>query len=213
MDENNARKVVNRIEGLYDEKSEAVLMNINARNPTLRCLLGKHDFINASLYWSKNKNRSIDISSPGYKNKDGKIYGAFGIGYGGIRYCRQCKTIDCIHYWDEKTEYAVQHGRYFAEVYDVAVCGACNRRVLRGSFGEMKPSPEAWALIEEVARKLGRRSPSPGSGYGSAWMLEFPVAVSRIIDDQGVKAAELYAESTFLSGDCQSAITAVSARR
>lgn len=57
-------KITDSIKNYYDEKSKALLMNINDRK-----FCFKHDYINASLCWTSKCNEkgsfySIDFESP-----------------------------------------------------------------------------------------------------------------------------------------------------
>lgn len=83
----------------WDEKSLAETHDISNRKV---CLV-KHDFINASLHWSKKvKNGEYHISLENDR-KDENFGPPWGK-HGGIRFCKKCKHIDCIHIWEEEKE-------------------------------------------------------------------------------------------------------------
>ena len=210
MIKEKVKVLVGSINDLYDEKAEALVMNINARHfhPFTTC-----NWINASLAWMKD-NRSINLQSPGIKYKlEGEVFEAFGQGYGGIRFCQKCKTIDCIHYWERETTYQVERNKYQSINHVVGLCRFCKLRILRSSGIELHASQEAWELISEVAISLGKNVPGLNNGYGSGWVCELPVAVSQILDEQGRQAAESYLRSTFRAGDCSGAMAQVSTER
>lgn len=189
------------LEGLFDEKAEALLMNIRDRR-----LCVKHNWVNASLCWEKD-NRSISL-----ENTSPQFPPAWGGGYGGIRYCRKCKEIDCIHYWDEEYVYVIKHNSYVADTYSVAHCKFCQRRILRSSSRSYSPNSKAFDIIDQAAIALGRPSISsqfPAGHYGSGFYCELPAAVSLIIDRDGVEAARAYALQVFGPEGCQGAMDMV----
>ncbi len=192
------RVVITSIDGLYNEKAKPLIMNINDRRLSPKCLVGAHTFINASLDWVK-ENRSISLKSDGIE-RDGETWYAFGQGYGGMRYCSDCKKIDCIHYWESETSYQIKHSNYESTIYVIGLCRFCELRILRFSCGESSSSPAAQELIKKVAVELGRRNPWESPGYGSGWVLEFPATVSNLLETKGTDLAEAYVRGCFLRG-------------
>lgn len=193
--------VVLSIDGLYDEKSEALTMNIAVMKSHL---FAPHDWVNASLHFERaNFHVSIENSRP----PEG--FGpAWGGGYGGIRYCRLCKLIDCVHLWDERTTYEVRHGDFYCVRHTVSSCRVCKRRIHGGSTGVCQPSAEASRIIDEVIASLGKDQRVMGS-YGSGWFCELPVAVSRVLADQGEEAAKRYVLGMFGPEGCSDAVQKV----
>ena len=195
--------IVRSFDGLYDVVAEATMHHINTRK---RCL--KHNFINASLYWESahdpddRSHWSIDLR----EQEEG-----FG-GTGRIRFCVNCKMISCMHKWeDPTTTYVLEHGKFYQEEIIVGKCARCGLRVMYGGCGVCKPTPDAWNVIDTVAKEMGRRSPSLGhdAGYGSGWLCELPVAVSQILDAQGEQAAKDYVRGCFDVHSCQDAMNRV----
>lgn len=181
--------LVSSVNGLYDEKTEAVIMNISDRK---RCWK-LHDFINASLCWEKKisekKHFSIWIESP-----KTELLSGWGQGCGGIRYCRKCKLIDCIHLWEEpRKAYEVEEGKYYSVGYSIDTCRVCNRRILRSSWGSCNPNMKALEIISKAASEIGKNV----QNYPSGWHVELPVYISEILDSQGEEAAMQAARQAF----------------
>jgi hypothetical protein len=169
-------QLVETVEGLYDEKAEAKLMHINARK-----MCFKHKFINASLNWRKGDFEKGPYWSIAIEERhDDPLFGkAWGIGYGGIRFCVNCKIIDCIHIWGEQKTYRQQVNPYYSIGYNVETCNVCGRRILRGTWGDYtKVKTEAQRLIEEIAQEYGTTTSRCGSGFS----LELPMTVSLMMD-------------------------------
>ncbi len=183
---------VQTIEGFYDEKAKAELHNINKR----KYCFG-HEFINASLHWTSGK-----LDDRGYyditieeRHDDPHFGNAWGIGYGGIRFCLKCKKIDCIHIWGEKKVYKQQVNPYYLIGYIVDSCKICGRRILRQSWGDYtKVKKEAIELIAEVAKEYGTSIDRCGSGFS----IELPMQVSLIMDQGG--DARVYIQNIFERG-------------
>jgi len=143
---------VKTIDGLFDEKAENQIYNLYRARPW-SCLLRPHTFVNASLMWEpphKGDDSYYSISLEGEY---------WGKGYGGIRFCRRCKKINCIHIWDKYKHraYEISTDKYYSVVYSISTCKICGRRIYLCSSGESKPNPLAFKLIDEVAVALGRR--------------------------------------------------------
>ena len=122
-----------------DEKSVAESHNILDKK---FCL--KHDWINASLRWEKN-GYSVDIES--LKDWSGKKWGT---GYGAIRFCRKCKKIDCIHYWDIEKTYRIWIN---SKDYDICVikhCKRCRRNIAVGGGRVIN----SYAIDSETGQKV-----------------------------------------------------------
>lgn len=179
--EGGLEKEVASLDGCFDERAEAVIMNISHRQPCV----GMHRWINASLSWSKG-NRAIALEAG-----EGPYTAAWGGGYGGIRYCRRCKRIDCIHWWDSEVVYSIKHHAYLSDKYVIAHCRFCDLRILRFSTRSVRASSEAATIIDEAALAQGRRPVSEGM-YGSWYSGELSAAVSVILEEQGTEAARAY---------------------
>jgi hypothetical protein len=188
--------IVQSFAGLWDEESEARLYNIANRK---RCL--HHNFVNASLLWEPTKSNpkrfSIKLESP-----KSEFTCEWGVGYGGIRLCSQCKTIDCIHLWDndKAATYIVQHGPFYEEHRSVDTCRICGRRIARSGCGVSKPSDDSQRIIAEEYMALNGREFNPWA-FGSGWSIEFPVYVSRTLASGGEAAAREAVRRAFISGD------------
>jgi hypothetical protein len=76
--------------------------------------------------------------------------------------------------------------------------------VLAASAREQQPMEEALRqaerLIYDEAVRRNELVPSPTSGYGSAWWIEFPRAVALILEEQGITRAAEYVTWTFEHG-------------
>lgn len=190
---------VSTIDGLYDEKSEALTCNVSGRRDAWRCLVSPHKWVNASLHFER-ENFSINLKCT---KSDPP---AWGESYGGIRFCRRCKLIDCIHLWGEEKHYEVESGKFYSTHHEVATCRICLKRILRGGWGQPKPDPEAWEVMNQVCKELGKAPVRADGGYGSGWICELPVAISQILDEQGRDSALDYARTIFRSGDCSPAM-------
>lgn len=184
-------------DGLYDEKSEAVLHNILNRK---RCW--NHNFINGSLHFEKSVDEKTYYSIT-LESVASTFNPEWGTGYGGIRYCTKCKIIDCIHMWSTTETYIKRLSDFCYDSLSVSSCRICNRRISRGSCRVNEPSSAAWGLITGVASEMGRPAPGINSGYGSAWMCEFPVQVSQILKQSGELAAKEFVRETFNQGEIQ----------
>lgn len=79
----------------WDEQAEAVTMNIRDRKTCF-----SHDWVNGSLHFEVGElghgGAYISLESDAKPNFNPE----WGRSYGGIRYCRKCKQIDCIHLWE-----------------------------------------------------------------------------------------------------------------
>ena len=84
----------------WDEKSVAETHNISNRKV---CLV-HHNFINANLHWSKKVPSGEYHISLQNNGEDERFGSPWGRGYGGIRFCKNCKYIDCIHIWEDEKE-------------------------------------------------------------------------------------------------------------
>lgn len=183
--------ITDNIEKYYDEESEAVLMNINNRK---FCL--KHKFINASLQWERN-NYSIRLESKARKNFNPE----WGTGYGGIRYCKRCKCIDCIHIFEPTKTYCIETNEFSGANFIISRCKICKRRILRGVYGYTGSLIESHKLINDVFQEHGMKSPlSKESEYGSGYFIELPLNVSRLLRDCDENAARAYIESVIKCG-------------
>jgi len=89
----------------WDEVSKAESHNISDRK---LCLT--HEWINASLRFEKvfDNGHSVSVSIEERHDMvhrsslgDEHFGRKWGGGYGGIRFCCNCKLIDCIHFWEE----------------------------------------------------------------------------------------------------------------
>jgi len=181
---------VKSFDGLYDEKCEAVLHNIVSIE---HCW--KHKFINGSLRFEK-AGYFIGLESEAKPNFNPE----WGTGYGGIRYCKTCKLIDCIHLWETTSDYRMWLSDFYFKTLRVSLCRICKKRISRGGGSVHQPSIEAWDIISKIAKELGKPVPSIDNGYGSMWLCEFPSGVSQVLKDSGVEAAESYARNAFNYG-------------
>mgnify|MGYP001575274607 CR=1 FL=1 len=124
-----AHLVVPSIEGLYDEKAEAVLYSINNR---VMCF--NHAWVNASLHWESTKKTDGSYFCIDFQSEKSRFNSPeWGFGYGGIRFCKKCKFISCIHLWEkeETYTYTVKHDKYHHTEYVVTQCRICSRRILQ----------------------------------------------------------------------------------
>lgn len=184
--------VVSSIDGLYDEKAEAILSHINDRK---KCVW-KHDLVNASLYWGSKKDDKGSYFSINLESPKSQFSCAWGMGYGGIRYCKRCKLIDCIHLWEEELEkvYEIEKGKYYSEGYSIKTCRVCERRILCSSWGSAQPSRRAFELLSQAAHELGKDL----NKYPSGWHVELPIYISEMIDSQGEAVAMDCARRAFM---------------
>ena len=83
---------------IWDEEAKCQTYNINDKSI---CLI-KHDFVNASLHWSKVLEKGVKA----HISLENRVAGPFTPQWGdrgGIRFCTRCKFIDCIHNWEPET--------------------------------------------------------------------------------------------------------------
>ena len=168
---------IKSVEGLYDEKSEAVIYNINQRKLCLN-----HDFVNASLQWERRDAEnwwSVSFDDIGEK------------GYGAFRFCKKCKHIDCVHLWSETIEYEIKTDAYYAVHKVISKCKRCGLRINHGGSGYCTPSTEAQELIDAEFAALGKK-PRTNQNYPSGWFIDLPINVSRLLDAGGIDAARKY---------------------
>ena len=194
------RTVVTSWRGLYDEEAEAVIMRVDRRK---FCL--KHKWVNASLMWESAKRPdgtwySIDLENRVADPQMG--IPVWGTGYGGIRFCRRCKQIGCIHLWDKEKfkVYVIESGPHYHEERFVGTCKICGLRVSTGGCGVCKPVPDAQRIIADEYQKLNG-VPYDSSRFGSGWSCEFPVHISNVLSQSGEEAARQAARFAFASGD------------
>ncbi len=184
-------------------------MDINVRKLCLR-----HKWVNASLHWQRRLSpesfASIDFQSPAREHFNSE----WGTGYGGIRFCETCKIIDCIHRYKDKEEFRHYHDQFWYVGYTVETCDYCNRRIMRGSWGSACSSESAFVLIRRIAEEMGMAwtGDPRTTKYGSGWLVEFPVAVSRVIERSGEPAAEVFVRTSFLNGDIGNVMETVSGK-
>ena len=88
------KQVLWGVEYCWDEK--AVHETHNVRHSGHFCV--RHDWINASLHFQKNR---VDVPGFWYLPLEENSHTGWGNWYGGIRFCRKCKAIDCIHQWED----------------------------------------------------------------------------------------------------------------
>lgn len=188
------RTTVPSINGLYDEKSEAVVMYMNDKK---FCL--KHDFINASLIWNKKtiNDRMVEIPLESEEKKG--FYPAWGNGYGGIRYCKKCKKIDCIHIWDNHNTYYIPiHSNFYGIEYYVSHCEICDKRILRSSCCVCTPNIDANILIQNVYHEVTGKSFN-AFNFGSGFSIELPTYISMLLEDGKQDQAKRYLYGLFTS--------------
>ena len=171
---------IQTIEGLYDEKAEAVNNRINNRH-----LCFKHKWINAYLRWQERADGMsywcIDFNHPGEKNTL-------------IRYCSRCKKIDCMHRFNKIKTYIKEIDEFYHIEYSVGFCGCCKKRILLHSCGCCHPSETAVRLIEEVAEELNIDFLNCGSSY----QIELPLEVSRKFAYMPFKDIKEFVKQQFL---------------
>lgn len=141
-------KIVESIDGLYDEGTKAVILKSEKKG--LFSFFCRHEFINASL-----SQHGIAINNNGL-----------------IRYCRDCKTISCIHE-TTKQYYMIRRDKYYATEHCIEYCCKCNRRILTSGCGVVGSSKKAATLISKVTKELGTNT-----HFG----FEFNTIVSQMID-------------------------------
>jgi hypothetical protein len=193
------RVVVQSIDGLYDEEAEAIVRRIDERK-----FCFKHKFVNASLAWASKTYPNCPYFFIDIENRADQPGFCFpwGVGYGGIRYCKRCKLIDCIHVWDKAKSvvYAIVSSPFYETCSVVETCRACGRRVLTNGWGSCKPSVDSARIITEEYQKL-KGVEYDASRFGSGWSLEFPVHISEVLASQGEEAAREEARTAFRIGD------------
>ena len=202
---------VDSIAGLYDEEVEARIYSINDRRTCFR-----HKWVNASLHWVKQ----IEVKDEGDKSSGScyevslesskaKFNREWGTGYGGIRFCKRCKLIDCIHLFRGEKVYRVYRDEFYYVSYSIEQCEICKRKILRTGCGVCNPSKEAMMLISEVAKELGISwtGDPRKDGFASSYYLELPTNVSRLlkpIEGRTEKQAEMevraYISEAFMQG-------------
>jgi len=158
-------EVVNSVAGLYDEVEEAKVYDVNKRSKI--CL--KHEWINAHLH----------LTEVHETNKEYSIYLQGDDGERTFRFCKKCKKIDCLHLFDN-----VNYRRYTDEFYyisyTIGTCKRCGLRILTQTCGCCNPSNDALTLINEVIVENGLNY----NQYGSYYMCEYPVEISRRLKTQ-----------------------------
>jgi len=184
-------QVVPSIDGLYDDKAEDLTADISDRKHCLR-----HQFINASLHWGLWAKGFVPLEA---ENRP-RFHRAWGSGYGGIRFCKNCKQIDCIHDFTDQC-YEVKLDQFYSDQYIIGHCAICKCRILRSHCGCFRTSQEALDLIVKVAKEMGK--PFTGNpltdGWGSGYYLEFPYRVSHLLLES-TQAAEAFIRLTFARG-------------
>jgi len=120
-----------------------------------------------------------------------------GTGYGGIRYCKKCKHIDCIHVFEPTITYKVETDEFSGSQYTVSKCKICNKRILREHSGYSYPSKEAYDLVDKIFKEHSVNMTNCGSGY----MIELPLHVSRLLRDRGEETARRYIECIISNGE------------
>ena len=156
----------------YDEKSEALSCNINNRKS---CWLREHDWINASLRAEFGPMKPGSMWSWDIENRKSVD------GCGGVRFCRRCKKIYCMHYFTEEdtVTYIYNESAFYHTEALVRKCRSCGIRVHCGSCGVNTPSQEALDLIYKTI------GPDRLGGCGSGFHVKLPVQVSEILQTHG----------------------------
>lgn len=177
---------VSTFSGLFDETHLAMQYDISDRK---FCL--KHVFINALLKFEKG-NYCVDIWQRHTLDDCWTNYGLreWGAPYGGIRFCKKCKLIDCIHRWDSKTLYEAPDQPFVVEIKEVGFCGVCLKRVEINGYRSWKPLDVVYELIKKIAPEYGFEYDSDKLS-GSWWFLEFPQQAS-IFYERSPESSEAY---------------------
>jgi len=189
---------VESIDGLFDEESAAITRNIRDKK---FCI--KHKLVNASLYWADTPNRHVSV--------EGKDWGSI------IRYCVNCKWLDCLHHWGEEITYRIYSHKFYYSAWFIKTCKFCEKRIKTGGCGVHDSTVEAFELIAEVAKSYNKEwtgdpappaegckmEPTKRCGYGSNWYTILPSTTSRILADEGREMAKLYVQGVFMSGVCE----------
>lgn len=188
--------IVSALEGLFDEEAEAAIYEINDRRLCLR-----HSWVNASLQWQTETTAEGKFWAVTFRGGEWCNEPAWGQGHGGIRFCKRCKRIDCIHLFEEST-YKIPVDAYVWGEYVIGVCRRCHRRILLAGWQVVSHSEKDIALIQEIANELGASwSVHPLSfAYGSYYYTDFPVAVARLLDTGEGERARRFIRETFTLG-------------
>jgi len=186
---------ISNTDGLWAEKAEARTYDINTRS---LCL--KHDFTNASLHWGK-------IVSEDREGKIAEWHMAlagekWGGGYGGIRFCKRCRHIDCIHSWEDTWTFRLYHHKYFYTEYHVSRCKICQTNILISGCGCYQGTKEASDLIGQIAKEFGYlyRGDPTRDRFGSYFYTHLPAETARRMDES-MPDAEQYVREVFRKGE------------
>ena len=181
----------------WDAEEEARIYNIQAAKAHR---LSPHSMVHAYISWQQ-ADRYVELFKDFY-NKD--ITNPYS--HGLVWFCCKCFKIECPHWFDSHAVQRVGDRHYHVE-YNVCHCKFCNLNIFLGGPGVGTPSQEALALVHE---RLAKHSPSEhrslvNFGYGSGWVCETPVIVSRMIESHGIEAASVYLDRLIQNGSCQDA--------
>ena len=178
------------IDGLYDERDLAELHDINNRK-----WCWSHIWITASL--SAEVRRDGHHFSWHLAHHDWQHPERMKSLSQPIRFCRNCKVIDCVHILPEEAnvKYIVRQGKFTHTEHLVQKCLSCNRRILTAGCTVCEPSRDGMDIVRSVAKEMGVDMGRCGSGF----FCELPVQVSEIAEhDQDM--ARSHAKQAFLHG-------------
>ena|SRR3990167_1474694 len=150
----------------------------------------KCSMVHAYIRWAE-ENRSVDLFK-GFFNSE--IINPYAQGL--VWFCKICFKIRCPHWFDVVTQQRVGDQHSHVE-YNIGTCKFCGLKILLSAPGVCTPSAAALDLMQEA---LPDRS-----GYGSGWVCEAPVMISRIIEERGVEVAREHLNRMIRSGSCQDA--------
>ena len=178
--QNNWTPLVVKVEsfdGLYDEMNENRHVDIN-RRPFLKCRI--HKFINGSIGWTSQKPRiggGRDYTNFYYMQSCEPVPAA-------ARVCIRCAFIDCLHFYDDLTIYAIYKSRYNSHRKIVGRCYFCGKRIIGGNTDFWECNSKVCELIDNLL--------ATGDYFRPFWpyyVFDFPAIASKIFDEQGEDAA------------------------
>lgn len=190
--QNNWTPPVVRIEsfdGLYDEMGENRHVDIN-RRLFLKCRA--HKFINGSVGWTSQRHRLVgggrDYTNFYYMQSCEPLPAA-------ARVCTRCAFIDCLHFYDDLTVYAIYKSRYNSHRQIVGTCRFCKKRIIGGGSDYWECDPKVRELIDNLLASGDYIRP-----FWPYYVFDFPARASEIYQDQGEEAATKFIIDGFIRG-------------
>jgi hypothetical protein len=181
-------RVVTSFEGLYDIDHGCIGYDINKRS-IVPCWLAGHDWVHGALAWRQQRQANGSY----YESSWGHSYdrGAFNF---GMKFCRRCKQIECVHVMTEQFDYRIELGRHVYQTLRVGKCEICGIRMSLAGCTHYHAPERVTNLVREFSGKHGRQN------LGSGFWCDFPVYLESVWERDGEDVARAIADEALRVG-------------